>query len=103
MPRVPELPPSLDTAITQLSQDASLSSELGALRVLLRRLLVALDDEEGDERRLVQSATSVVNAIVRITQAQSRSGTENAAFDAEVRSALAEQGLDDEGGDPCMT
>ncbi|MCO5177813.1 MAG: hypothetical protein M9890_12725 [Thermomicrobiales bacterium] len=103
MPRVPDLPPSLDTAITQLGQDASLSSELGALRVLLRRLLVAMDDEEGDERRLVQSATAVVNAIVRIIQAQSRGGAEHGVVDAEVLRALAEVGLDEEGGDPCMT
>jgi len=103
MQRVPDLPPSLDSAINQLGQDTTLSAELGALRVLLRRLLVAMDDEEGDERRLVQSATAVVNAIVRIVQTQTRSGADDAALDAEVLRALAEQGLDEEGGDPCMT
>lgn len=103
MQRVPDLSPSLDSAINQLGQDTTLSTELGALRVLLRRLLVAMDDEEGDERRLVQSATAVVNAIVRIVQTQARSGADDAALDAEVLRALAEQGLDEEEGDPCMT
>ncbi len=74
------------------SPDRPLAAVLdGMLRVFDR--VTAAIAADGIDPRLVQSATSAANAIVRIVQAQARLADPDAELEAEIMRARAELGL----------
>jgi hypothetical protein len=87
----------IDEVVSRFVSDASLereslTEEIGALRVVLARLLV----EEDDPTRLALSIPRVVDAVVRAIRAQrSISGEMADSLTAAVTQVLIELGLDD--------
>lgn len=86
----------IEEVVARFARDAnlereSLSEEIGALRVLLARLLA----EEEDPARLATSIPRVVDAVVRAVRAQRAIGGEMAdSLSGAVTQVLIELGLD---------
>lgn len=73
--------------------DAPLAGEIRSLRLILSRV-VALDALEGEPREVAQTATKLVDTIVRAVRAQhGLSGGDAGALMAVVEALLAEQGM----------
>jgi len=83
------MPPDRHAEMVALGQDPSLANELAAARLVLGRLLDAMDDAS-DDRRLAQGVASLCNVIVRIIQTQSRLDNPASELDDEIARALDE-------------
>ena len=85
------LPPDLLRQIAEQGRRDSLAEEIGALRVVLARLLATTGD---DSARLSQDVPRVVNAIVRAVRAQYLLAGESAGdLTASLTRVLAELGV----------
>lgn len=85
------LPPELLRQIAEQGRRESLAEEIGALRVVLARLLATTGD---DSARLSQEVPRVVNAIVRAVRAQYLLAGESAGdLTASLTRVLAELGV----------
>ena len=84
---------ALQAALTACASERRLATEIGALRLMLQRV-VATDLLDGDPRETTQTLTRLVDAIIRALRMEQ---TLAASFEDEFRAAVtrvfAEQGL----------
>lgn len=87
---------AVQQVITQTAADRSLETEIGALRIVLRRVL-ALDALDGDPQATAATVSRLVDSIVRAvkTQRQLTGGVADAVADA-LTTMLIELGIGDE-------
>lgn len=84
---------ALQAALDACARERSLATEIGALRLMLQRV-VATELLDGDPRETTQTMTRLVDAIIRALRMEQ---TLAASFEDELRAAVtrvfAEQGL----------
>jgi hypothetical protein len=87
---------ALRAAIASAGGELSLGEEIGALRLMLRRVL-AVDALDGDPRAVAQTLTRLVEAIVRAVRMQRTiSGELSGGLSEALTQILTEIGLGDE-------
>jgi hypothetical protein len=87
---------AVQQVINQTGADRSLETEIGALRIVLRRVL-AMDALDGDPQATAATVSRLVDSIVRAvkTQRQLTGGVADAVADA-LTTVLIELGIGDE-------
>lgn len=87
---------AVQQVIAQIGGERSLGEEIGALRIILKRV-IALDGLEGDPRETAATAARLVDAIVRAVKTErALSGDLADDLSSALTTVLIEMGLGDE-------